>query len=214
MKDQRAETPTLGGVIDQTARTVVASMHTGAIARVVSYDSTKQRARVQPVIRGRYDDGESFQFPQLVDVPVMFPQGGGYSITFPLQAGDHVWLVFSERSADEWRARGGSDVEPQSTRRFDLSDAFAIPGPRPDNSPLLGVQNNAVALGSPSMRVEISNGGIKIGTPGVDLLELLDSLIGVLESATVTLPTGTAPFSPGVIFQLSVISGQLATIKG
>ena len=62
--------------------------------------------------------------------PVLFPQGGGYSITFPLESGDPVKLSVAARSLDEWLTDGGTDVEPADPRRFDLEDAIVEPGIR------------------------------------------------------------------------------------
>jgi hypothetical protein len=49
-----------------------------------------------------------------------------FTITFPLVAGDEVSLFFIERSIDNWLTQGGIQ-SPNDTRKFDLSDAYAVP---------------------------------------------------------------------------------------
>jgi hypothetical protein len=66
--------------------------------------------------------------PLLVDVPVVYPHGGGTTITWPLEPGDEVLVVFSDMCIDAWWQSGGIGVQPD-IRRHDLSDGMAFPGP-------------------------------------------------------------------------------------
>ncbi len=62
-----------------------------------------------------------------VDCPVVFPRGGGFSLTLPLQKGNEGLLVFAARCIDGWWQSGG--VQNMATLRMhDLSDGFFIPG--------------------------------------------------------------------------------------
>ena len=64
----------------------------------------------------------------IYNVPVLFPRSRKAAVTFPLEKGDTVLLVFAERSLDEWIEKGGNKVSPEDPRRHDMSDAIAIPG--------------------------------------------------------------------------------------
>lgn len=66
------------------------------------------------------------------DVPVLWQAGGGMSFIMNLEAGDNVILIVADRSIDEWQNSSRSKPsEPFSSRRYDLSDAIAIPGGQP-----------------------------------------------------------------------------------
>ena len=78
-------------------------LHTALPGRVVSYDKGKQSANIQPML-DRSVNGETEQMPVVVGVPVIFPRGGGASITFPVQEGDGCLLIFCERSLTSGRA--------------------------------------------------------------------------------------------------------------
>ena len=67
--------------------------------------------------------------PILYDVPVIFPSGGGCSLTFPLQSGDECLVVFAARCIDSWWQNGGTQNPTMEPRMHDLSDGFCIPGP-------------------------------------------------------------------------------------
>ena len=104
---------------------------------------------VQPAIKGnvRAPDGSIIQvaLPLLLDCPVVFPRGGGVSLTFPLGGDDECLVVFSQRCIDAWWQNGfvtpaggsGADGKPMNVqnnppefRMHSLSDGFAIVGVR------------------------------------------------------------------------------------
>lgn len=102
-------------------------------AIITKVNLAKMTIECQPAIKGsiEHEDGsiESVNLPVLVDVPVVFPSGGGFSITIPLAVGDEVLVVFGARCIDSWWQSGGVQ-KPAEARMHDLSDGFAIPGPR------------------------------------------------------------------------------------
>ncbi len=131
---------------------------------VVSFDASKQTAVVQPAIKRIWVEDGPLPLPQCVDVPVQFPRGGNFVLTFPIARGDEVLLCFSERAIDNWWDRGGVQ-EPAEVRSFDLSDAFAIPGVSSRPRFLGGVSTDACELrtlnGAVVLRLE--NGTIYLG---------------------------------------------------
>lgn len=116
---------------------------------IESYDATKQTATVQPAVQGRItaSDGTMMlvSLPLVTDVPVQFPSGGGFTLTFPVAKGDECLLVFASRGVDAWHALGGVQ-QPTGSRRHALSDAFAIVGVRSVPRALSGVSTSAVQL--------------------------------------------------------------------
>lgn len=93
---------------------------------------------VQPTTMAQFTDQNGVkswqELPLLLDVPLCFPSGGGFVLTFPVAAGDEVLVVFASRSLDNWWAQTG-DVGPSGLshsqaelRMHDLSDGVAIPG--------------------------------------------------------------------------------------
>ncbi len=100
---------------------------------VTAFDPQAMTVSVQPAVQGSVRDerGQSSNqgMPLLVDVPVVFPCGGGFSLTYPVKAGDEALVVFSSRCIDGWW-QGGSVVPPPDSRMHDLSDGIAIVGPR------------------------------------------------------------------------------------
>lgn len=119
---------------------------------IQKYDSAKQTVEVQPAIRertiGQSGEVAYIKYPLLVNVPVVFPQSGNYSITFPITKGDECIVVFSDLSIDNWWLYGNVQ-NPIEQRRHDLSDGFAILGIK-NQSKLKNIntkpQNNVLAI--------------------------------------------------------------------
>jgi len=101
-------------------------VHTAMPGLIASYDASTQRAQVTPGLR-LIAGGKTLDRPDLIDVPVLHPAGGGFTVHLPLQPGDRVMLVFSEAGLTEWKAtRDIADPDPGP--RFSMRDAVAIPG--------------------------------------------------------------------------------------
>lgn len=100
-------------------------------AQIVRVDFSTLTATVQPTIQAktRKADGSTVfvNLPELLDVPIVFPHGGGCSLTFPLKAGDEGLVVLSSVCIDSWWQSSGVQV-PFEFRHNDLSDAFFIAG--------------------------------------------------------------------------------------
>lgn len=98
---------------------------------VQSFNATEQTVTVQPTIRERIrqpDLTDSFvPLPLLVDVPIVFPRAGGFSLTMPINKGDECLVVFLDNCMDSWWQSGGIQNQAEK-RRHDLSDGVAILG--------------------------------------------------------------------------------------
>lgn len=161
--------PTLEEVISAAISSRLGALHTSMPGRVESYDASTQKATVKPLIQNVEIplQGEEIVdiLPILHDVPVIFPRSGGFFISFAIQPGDLVLLVFAERSIDVWVHGQGDDVNPVDTRRHDLSDAVCIPGLYPFQKSLKNSSTNGVKLGSDDnggMRAEITSSELKV----------------------------------------------------
>lgn len=109
------------------AREAQKTVHTALPGIIRSFDPATQTASVQLAIRIVWVDLGPQDISPCVDVPVFFPAGGGFVLTFPVNPGDECLVVFSERAIDDWFARGGVQ-NPSEFRMHDYSDGFALVG--------------------------------------------------------------------------------------
>ncbi|EPG4668766.1 Gp138 family membrane-puncturing spike protein [Klebsiella pneumoniae] len=142
---------------------------------IQSFDPDAVTAVVQPAIRyiERDNDGNKLtnDYPLLVDVPVVFPRGGGCTLTFPVKAGDECLVIFADRCIDFWWQSGGIQ-EPVDGRMHDLSDAFCIVGPQSQAKKIGGISTTAAQLRTDdgSAIIELAAGGaVTITSPQITI---------------------------------------------
>lgn len=143
---------------------------------VTAVDFEAMTLEAQPAIQGQIQDQNgvtrSIALPLLVDVPIVFPSAGGFMITMPIKIGDEVLVVFASRCIDAWWQSGGIQ-RPMEARMHDLSDGFAIPGPRSQPNVVEDISTTALQIRNDegTSYVEISaDGKIKLVSPaGIDI---------------------------------------------
>lgn len=114
-----------------------ADLWTSLPAVVVSYDPVQNTVVLQPLIQGKrfYPDGtKNVDMPLLVDVPVLFTQASGCTITVPINQGDAGIVIFSSRCIDAPWELGPNDGNGRIStspalemRMHDLSDGMFFP---------------------------------------------------------------------------------------
>lgn len=138
-------------------------LHTMMPGIIVSFDPDKQTAVVQPAIKRIFTERGAVNLPVCVDVPVAFPGGGDFFLTFPVKEGDECILGFSERAIDNWYASGGAQA-PAEYRLHDLSDGIAQVGLNSQPKKLAALQMTGAELRtrSRSTYIRLEDGTIYI----------------------------------------------------
>jgi hypothetical protein len=180
-------TEAVGGALYQFAR----DMRCAIPGTIVSFDPNTQTCVVQPAIQEPImlpaavpataptqttAPDPSTYVPKLVtieplqDVPIVFPRAGGYSITFPVQPGDEVLLVFADACIDGWFQSSGVQA-PMEWRRHDLSDAFALFGPWSQPRRLANYSTSSMQIRSDdgNVVIDLASGAATITAPAITL---------------------------------------------
>lgn len=121
------------------------------------------------------------EIPPLLDCPVIFPSGGGCTLTFPVKQGDECLVNFASRCIDGWWQSGG--IQPVAEIRLhDLSDGFVTVGPRSQPRVLPAVSTTTTQLrsedGSTYVELDpvgqivnvVSPGGFTVVAPTINLI--------------------------------------------
>lgn len=137
--------PTLETALSEAFDQLREEIHTALPGRVERYDAATQTADVKPLVKV---EGQSL--PVLPSIPVAFPRGGGFFVSFPLVPGDFVFVLFAESSLDLWRARGGAETSPGDVRRHSLTGAVALPCLYPDSRKLASAHASHMVVGADS----------------------------------------------------------------
>jgi len=132
----------------------------------------RQTATVQPAIQAKVTqpDGKmvDVSLPPIADVLLIFPGGGGFTLTFPVGPGDEALVIFARNCIDGWFESG--QVSPQAELRMhSLSDGFALVGTRSIPRLLGNISTSSVQLRSDdgSTYVELAGGQmVNVVAPG------------------------------------------------
>lgn len=190
----------------QLAQAIMSAMRVSIPGIIQSFDTDAVTAVVQPAIKGSEQDESgaevSVNLPLLVDVPVVFPRGGGCTLTFPVKEGDECLVIFADRCIDFWWQSGGIQ-EPVDGRMHDLSDAFCIVGPQSQAKKISGISTTAAQLRTDdgAAFIELAAGhDVTVKTPG---------------KLTASADGGTEITSPEIILNGNVtINGNLSQGMG
>lgn len=170
--DQRERIPDFHEALKAAMEDSQANLWTALPGIVESFNAEEGTCKIQPTIQAQVRDrlGKTswVTMPLLLDVPVIFPQGGAFAVTFPIAQGDEALVVFSSRCIDAWWQQSG--IQPQvRLRMHDLSDGFAIVGPLSKPRMLTNISTTTaqLRLRDGSAYIELTaDGKINLKAPG------------------------------------------------
>lgn len=157
--------PDLVQIIKNAIQSELANLWTALPCEVVSYDSEAVTIEAQPLIKIPITlptgEIETIELPMLLDVPVMFPCAGGFTITHPIKAGDECYVSFADRSIDVWWQSGGIQ-NPFDTRKHDLSDGFAFFRPQSQAKKIsdISTENLEIRNDENTCKIQITPDGV------------------------------------------------------
>jgi hypothetical protein len=192
-------------LLEEVIAARLAELHTAIPGTIKTYDAATQTAEVVVQVRAQTpkEDGslQAEEAPVIPNVPVQWPRGGGFALHFPLAAGDHVLLVFSEAAIGHWRETGQL-ADPGDLRRHSLAYPIAIPGIAPNAGKLADAPAGEGVINVPADTV------LRIGGAGSDFVALAAKVEAELEKIATTLGTGSngsgsvvfaTPYNPGSV---------------
>lgn len=108
----------------------MSQIHTAIPCKVVNVhgDNEQQRVDVVPAVDTLLKDGTTEPGMQILSVPVIFPGSATTLISFPINVGDTVYCIFSQKSMDNFKLGNGEPTVANDYRKFSDQDAVAIPG--------------------------------------------------------------------------------------
>ena len=206
------ENPSMLDTIRTIFDSQLAEMNFCMPGEIVSYDASTQKANVQPLLKRRFRDGDIVELPQITGVPVAMPRAGKAFLSLPLKKGDVVMLVFSQRSLDTWKNSGGCVDPGTEPRKFNLSDAYAIPGGYPFNNPAPGDPNDVLLINDQSIFRLKTGGKFEMQKKSGD--GVIDLILQYMEiNNTATTNTIFGPLTKNENAQLTAITNKLKKLK-
>lgn len=151
-------------------------VHTAIPGKVTKYDKDTQTAEVVPSLSKLTIKDTEVAFPAISGVPIIFPFSQAFGLTWEVQKGDGVLLIFSEAALGAWvNSDGSKQITPEGRHRFSETDAIAIPGLVPkvvDPTVKIYIDKDGKLLISDTndFKIEDANGNVfEMGTSSVKI---------------------------------------------
>lgn len=194
---ENSKSPGLAELIRMAIRQQQSELHTSLPGRIESYDVAEQKADIQLLLQRVLVDTDGTELPAetlpiLHDVPIAFPRGGGCFLSWPLEEGDLVHVIFVERSTDQYLGGNGDLTKPLDFRMHNLSDAVAYPGYYPRGLSLADAHAENAVLGyDGGAQIHIKpNGETHIGSEdAADFVALAQKTLDEIKAVRDTLNT-------------------------
>lgn len=130
-------TPRSAEIINYALDLFRAGLYVGRPVRVEKVDTSKCTVDVIPMLADNYTDDSdeivNYSLPIIPAIPILFPEGGDFVDTWPIKKGDQGWILFADRSIDQWQQLGnkGEPVNPKTEFRHSLpAKGLFLPGGR------------------------------------------------------------------------------------
>lgn len=165
-----ADTKSLGGGFKAIFRKLLENTDGQLPAIVISYNRTKNIAKVMPLIQRLDTAGKPIDRATIASVPVLALGGGGYFINFPLQIGDKGWIEASDRDISLFMQSGQKKSKPNTFDIHDFSSGRFIPDVFKKYT-IAGDDSGAMVLGTldGSQKIAIDNTGVRITAVRIDI---------------------------------------------
>ena len=154
--------------LEFSVRQMLKNIYTSMPGIVDSYDDSTKRAVISMGLTSVTTDGTQVDYPLLNDVPVLFQSTSKFILQYPIEKGDTVLVLFTQRGIGAFK-ESYEKSEPGAQSFFSMHDAVALPG--------FGTLTNTPAK-SDAITIQT--------TDGVTYLSLEDGVL-TLNAATINL---------------------------
>lgn len=223
--------PSLSDLLNLLKKEIFFDLFCHNLATVQSFNSTNQTVTATmnyPKTIFQLDEATKlynpvqFDYPLLLDIPVMVLGGGGGNVTFPIAKGDQCLVLFNDRSIDNW-FQSGQSGPLSSSRAHSFADGIALVGLNSLNTSIQNYDNsravlrkgaNGAGVGVGDTLVKIYNASTTLNTIMQSILTQLESLATQAAAITVTAVTPGVGVSgpPANAALFTTISTQLSTL--
>lgn len=130
--NQTVVPPGLDDILKEYQENTFANINCVQIGRIEKVNDN-QTCEISIQVKRRIPNGETINYPVLVDCPYFVLSGGKSYIDMPIKSGDYCIILFNDRNIDNWWSTANV-TEPETKRKHSLSDGIAIVGISPETT--------------------------------------------------------------------------------
>lgn len=122
-----ADLDSLAGAFQFIVKKILQQTDDGIPAKVIAYDRTTGLATLQPMIKILTTNNTLVSRAPIAKVPVFSYGGGGFTVNFPLVAGDTGWIKANDRDISLYLQSAYEESPPNTDRIHSFSDGVFYP---------------------------------------------------------------------------------------
>lgn len=186
-------------------------------AKVVKYDRTENRVQVELLITLVTTDGSQIPRAQIASLPVLLLGGGGYFLSFPLNAGDLGWVMANDRDISLF-LQSYAQSPPNTNRVKSFSDGIFIPDIMTDYSIDAGDNSKFVIQSTDGLqKITLGSGGINIESSvevsvSAPVVDVDATTVNVSASSTTITSTSPTIVTPNLTVTGTVTAAGFITV--
>lgn len=164
-RDSSTRRPTKAEAIDAKLAKRLEDLNCCKVGVVTKWDAGQQKCSVRVMVRRAYldeaDERQTIERAEVVGVPLVFPRGGKWRVTFPISDGNLVIegepqpatrgvIFYSDESLDRYLSSGAGTkkpVDPELDHSHHAADAIFVPGLYPFGDALEDVPTDHMTVG-------------------------------------------------------------------
>lgn len=186
--------PNLINVIQEACDQVMTDINCHKVGIIESFDKVNQTVTVKLTCKRLVDEDVNgnkrwWEYPLLVDVPVIILSGGLGSIQFPITKGDECLVLFNDRNIDNWFV-SGQISQLNNMRKHDLSDGICLVGVRSLVRSITGYLDDAVKINYDSNSIILDSDNIQLSSSKYIMMDAVDD-ITITTNKTVSIEAET-----------------------
>lgn len=206
--------------LGQVAQSERMDMATSLPARVKSIENHPEKGLIatMEVLYKPVFNGQQVDFPDLLEVPVDVPRGGGFVAGIPVKAGDYGTIHFASRDSDDYQMSGDA-MAPPSARYNSFSDGRFTPGAGPAPKAMSDYDMANAFFGTDDHKngVRVSPAGtVAIEGAGESLMAILSELLETLVAEDLSIAYGSSAGTGHALHfrpKYASLLGRLNTMK-
>ena len=174
---------------------------------IESYNNATKRAIVRPAVKLKRTTGQFESQASIVDVPVIWPGGGGFILYSQLVVGNPVTIWFSQRGIEQFKETF-AESSP-GIGLFNKEDAYVVPGfgalsITPATSTGISMQSD-----DGQNYIVIEDDVIKIVTPGAVTVECATLNAAVSGTTNITCPNVNLTGNLNITGNITLTDGDI-----
>lgn len=201
--------PSLKDTLDNFKMNIFEQINCQTVGKIEKFNPDEQTAEIK-IVFTRLFEGKEYEYPVLIDCPVVILGGASGSVRVPVRNGDFCLVMFNDVNIDNW-FEGAINKLPDSNRRHSISDGFALVGIRNLQNKLDDYDNDSSQINYGSTKLKLK-GKVNISNSANDIKTILDTFVDTVKNIVTIGSPASQVISPASQAALDAVKSDIGSL--